>query len=895
MKCLTIFFLIIASKSYCQLPIWYKSWYDIAYRLYPSNSNIRTQSALSNVYYDYMFQDDKFNTQVSCNGNSYHYMHARTNPTIDSSFINDTFYYIPDIIIFSLNMNGQKRFNRHLYMPEFSVNTFDFKIDNSENIYFIGKVKADSIINRNDSLILNNSKKWHSFLISLDSNGNYRWSLFIESNQFQNRLDNGILAMDILNNNELKLFGYFKDSISILNQTYTTNRTNGSNFIVTLNKSKSNFRFTDINNLLIYNRDSYAKNYNSHFFDIQYDTLGALLLFSPYQFIALNDTTYTLNKVCSIDGQFYSPQINKRKCFDCNNDTFLFNPAIRYYNINANIIFNNSGIVKYKYITPYFFKKNMDTIIASTPRNKFYKDNENNVYFYKTSYLVDSNKLSIKLISLNYSTFIETEILELLIDTVYASSSIYKSISYLNGYFELSIDAQGNKFFIFTKKASEFIKSLSIKQSNGIYFQTDRSFIAVISKDNKIIEILDQFSRIEAVKCYPRDSFLYFIGYNVMGHDVSLLYDKVNIGFFKDSVKFYAYFQQNILPSNTKLMQWTNQYIAKYKNPYLNQGDSFTFCDSFYIYNGKKIFFDTVIKSFNYNPEYPYCNSIVSDVIIKKYNSPIVSKKSLGLNCDRKSINISSNQQFATKYLWSTGDTSSSINLKNIGLYILNYNHPCGLFNDSFKIVDSSKIYIDSTNTYSCTPYTWQGSIYTKSEILRKNYKSIRSCDSIIILDLKIGLNNKVNLTNGINYTAQQDNVSYQWYRCNPWRRITNETKRTFTTTTKGSYAVVLDNGKGCSDTSDCIALYSSGFATTMQRNVAIYPNPFNNHLTIELERIYKETNIKIYDLTGRQILNNNYLNRESIELDLKEISKGTYYLQIETDSETLFFNILKD
>ena len=80
-----------------------------------------------------------------------------------------------------------------------------------------------------------------------------------------------------------------------------------------------------------------------------------------------------------------------------------------------------------------------------------------------------------------------------------------------------------------------------------------------------------------------------------------------------------------------------------------------------------------------------------------------------------------------------------------------------------------------------------------------------------------------------------------------------------------------------------------------MQRNVAIYPNPFNNHLTIELERIYKETNIKIYDLTGRQILNNNYLNRESIELDLKEISKGTYYLQIETDSETLFFNILKD
>lgn len=142
---------------------------------------------------------------------------------------------------------------------------------------------------------------------------------------------------------------------------------------------------------------------------------------------------------------------------------------------------------------------------------------------------------------------------------------------------------------------------------------------------------------------------------------------------------------------------------------------------------------------------------------------------------------------------------------------------------------------------------------------------------------------------------AIQDSVSYQWYYCNPWRIITNETKKTFTTTTKGSYAVVLDNGKGCRDTSDCIALNNSGFASTLNSINRIYPIPFTSNLTIDLDNYHKEVNIKIYDLTGRQILNNNYFNSKTIELDLKEISKGTYYLHIETENSSQFYNILKD
>ena len=232
---------------------------------------------------------------------------------------------------------------------------------------------------------------------------------------------------------------------------------------------------------------------------------------------------------------------------------------------------------------------------------------------------------------------------------------------------------------------------------------------------------------------------------------------------------------------------------------------------------------------------------------------------------------------------------------KNSGTYTYPYKsiYNCDSFHTLNLTINKSKS--NTINYQSCTPYKWNDSTYSQSGTYTRLFKTINQCDSIVTLNLKIGLNNKVNINNGINYTAQQDSVSYQWYRCNPWRRITNEIKRTFTTSTKGSYAVVLDNGKGCKDTSDCLALYSSGFATTINAITRIYPNPFNFNLTIELDKFHSEINIKIYDLSGRQILNTNYLNRDTIELDLKFVSKGTYYLQIKTENTNQFFNILKD
>lgn len=239
--------------------------------------------------------------------------------------------------------------------------------------------------------------------------------------------------------------------------------------------------------------------------------------------------------------------------------------------------------------------------------------------------------------------------------------------------------------------------------------------------------------------------------------------------------------------------------------------------------------------------------------------------------------------------------TYKNTNYKNSGFYTFKYKSSANC--DSFHTLNLTinKSSRDTLKLSSCTPYRWLDSTYTKAGLYSRLYKTSKGCDSFKYLSLSIGMNKNVILQNGINFTSQADSVSYQWYRCNPWRRITNETKKTFTTNTKGSYAVVLDNGKGCRDTSDCIALYSSGFATTIEPITRIYPNPFNSNLTIELDKTYREISIKIYDLRGRQILNTQFKNLATFDLRLEAISKGTYYLQIETETNTQFFNILKE
>jgi hypothetical protein len=204
-------------------------------------------------------------------------------------------------------------------------------------------------------------------------------------------------------------------------------------------------------------------------------------------------------------------------------------------------------------------------------------------------------------------------------------------------------------------------------------------------------------------------------------------------------------------------------------------------------------------------------------------------------------------------------------------------------------IINKSKF--DTIKVQTCNTFKFGDSIYSKSGIYTHKFTSKNGCDSLstLILDSK-EINAKIKLENGIYYTALTPNASYQWYYCYPWRRITNAQNQTFSTTTKGSYAVVVSR-LGCADTSDCVALYSSGIESLNQNNIQIFPNPIQDNFTIQFGNEHKENSVEIYNALGQKIKSFNTKLNE-IQVDMKDESRGIYLIKV---NEIQVYKIIKE
>lgn len=76
------------------------------------------------------------------------------------------------------------------------------------------------------------------------------------------------------------------------------------------------------------------------------------------------------------------------------------------------------------------------------------------------------------------------------------------------------------------------------------------------------------------------------------------------------------------------------------------------------------------------------------------------------------------------------------------------------------------------------------------------------------------------------------------------------------------------------------------------QSEVQIYPNPTDAILNIQAEGVELLT-ISVYDNMGRLLLTK-AVNQEKCELDVSQLSLGTYYLQVVTTQEVLQYKVLK-
>lgn len=64
--------------------------------------------------------------------------------------------------------------------------------------------------------------------------------------------------------------------------------------------------------------------------------------------------------------------------------------------------------------------------------------------------------------------------------------------------------------------------------------------------------------------------------------------------------------------------------------------------------------------------------------------------------------------------------------------------------------------------------------------------------------------------------------------------------------------------------------------------SVSVYPNPFQDKITISLENESSNAKVKLVDITGKQLYNNSF-SGNSIEINnLESLNSGIYFLKIE-------------
>jgi hypothetical protein len=190
-----------------------------------------------------------------------------------------------------------------------------------------------------------------------------------------------------------------------------------------------------------------------------------------------------------------------------------------------------------------------------------------------------------------------------------------------------------------------------------------------------------------------------------------------------------------------------------------------------------------------------------------------------------------------------------------------------------------------TANITSCFSYTSPSGNYTWTSggAYLDTIPNTAGCDSVITINLTINtVNNNITVNNGT-FTANQAGATYQWVDCNNnYSPISGATAQSFNPTVNGNYAVIVTLNN-CSDTSNCAAINNVGIKEIENNSIAVYPNPANNRLNIEL---LSEAEIEIYSLTG--VLMDKFSAKQNHIVDVSGYPNGMYF--VKTQNQTIKF-----
>ena len=143
--------------------------------------------------------------------------------------------------------------------------------------------------------------------------------------------------------------------------------------------------------------------------------------------------------------------------------------------------------------------------------------------------------------------------------------------------------------------------------------------------------------------------------------------------------------------------------------------------------------------------------------------------------------------------------------------------------------------------------------------------------------------------------TVAQTNATYQWLDCDNGNTvIAGATSQSYTATANGNYAVEITLGGVCKDTSACVNIATVGLdELSSNTTVRAYPNPMNEQVTIELQKVVANTQVTIVNVEGK-VVYNNVVNTGKISVDGSTWNNGIYIVKITNEEYTKTLKLIK-
>lgn len=197
----------------------------------------------------------------------------------------------------------------------------------------------------------------------------------------------------------------------------------------------------------------------------------------------------------------------------------------------------------------------------------------------------------------------------------------------------------------------------------------------------------------------------------------------------------------------------------------------------------------------------------------------------------------------------------------------------------------------------ACDSYTWiDGNTYfADNNTATYSLTNAAGCDSVITLNLTINLIDTLVNQTGYILSANLTGASYRWLDCNNALTVlAGETDQSFTPTTNGSYAVEISQN-GCVDTSVCYLITTVGIVENdFGESFAVYPNPTDGNIKIDLGSAYHSINVKITNSAGQLVHALAFQDSQKLDLEIRG-ADGFYFVEILTsDHKRASIKILK-